>query len=141
MFLPQLFQNVTCCHCYSPLSFDFTCIINHSKALCKQRSVAFSATNRAFVSQAGDLWLPLCEKPGSTGTVVKIFKVDIFKAEKTGNLRKFPEVNFLRRKSVPCRVAATQQVANRKKPEICQEKQNPGSIDFQCPGESKWAKR
>ena len=29
------------------------------------------------------------------------FKVDIFKAEKTGNLRKSTEVNFLRRKSVP----------------------------------------
>ena len=27
---------------------------------------------------------------------------------------------------------------DRKKPEICQEKQNPGSIDLQCPGESKW---
>ena len=97
------------------------------------------ATNRAFVIHSRDLWLPLCEKPGSTECVVrKIFKVDIFKAEKTGNLRKFTEVIFLRRKSVPCRVVATQQVANRKKPEICQEKQNPGSIVLQCPGESKW---
>ena len=28
--------------------------------------------------------------------------------------------------------------ANRKKAENPQEKQNPGSIDLQCPGESKW---
>jgi hypothetical protein len=42
--------------------------------------------------------------------------------EKTGNLRKFPEVNFLRRKSVPHRSAATRQVANRKKAENPLEK-------------------
>ena len=31
--------------------------------------------------------------------------------------------------------------AARKKAENPHEKQNPGSIDLQCPGESKWAKR
>ena len=64
--------------------------------------------------------------------------MDIFKAEKTGNLRKVPEVVFLRRKSVSCRHAATREVADRKKAENPHEKQNPGSIDLQCPGESKW---
>ena len=64
--------------------------------------------------------------------------MDIFKAEKTGNLRKVSEVVFLRRKSVSCRHAATREVADRKKAENPHEKQNPGSIDLQCPGESKW---
>ena len=41
------------------------------------------------------------------------FKVDIFKAEKTGNLRKVPEVVFLRRKSVPHRPAATREGSER----------------------------
>ena len=68
------------------------------------------------------------------------FKVDIFKAEKTGKLRKFTEAVVLRWKSVPQSAAATRQVANRKKAENPLEKQNPGSIDLQCPGESKWAK-
>ena len=68
----------------------------------------------------------------------EIFKVDIFKAEKTGNLRKSTEVDFWRLKSVPQRPAATRQVANRKNYHKSREKQNPGSIDLQCPGESKW---
>jgi len=38
------------------------------------------------------------------------------------------------------RHAATREVADRKKAENPHEKQNPGSIDLQCPGESKWAK-
>jgi len=66
------------------------------------------------------------------------FKVDIPAEEKTGKLRKFTEVVFLRRNSVSCRHAAAWQVAFRKKPENPHEKQNPGSIDLQCPGESKW---
>ena len=64
------------------------------------------------------------------------FKVDIFKAEKTGKLRKFTEAVFLRWKSVPQSAAATRQVANRKKAENPLEKQNPGSIALQCPGKS-----
>ena len=39
---------------------------------------------------------------------------------------------------MPHRRAATRKVANRKKVENPHEKQNPGSIDLQCPGESKW---
>ena len=56
------------------------------------------------------------------------FKVDIFKAEKTGNLRKLPEVGFLRRKSVPHRPAATREVANRKKTANSPKNEKPGSV-------------
>ena len=104
--------------------------------------------------------------------------MDIFKAEKAGNMRKFPEVIFsacqtsalatccnpagerMERQSgglLPKaeryeRVNRNEQCdrskgavrrlrlrnANRKESENPQEKQNPGSIDLQCPGESKW---
>ena len=37
-----------------------------------------------------------------------------------------------------CRHAATREVADRKKAENPHEKQYPGNIDLQCPGESKW---
>ena len=53
--------------------------------------------------------------------------MDIFKAEKTGKLRKSTEVGFLRRKSVPHRLATTRQVAFRKKAENLPEKAKPGS--------------
>ena len=53
--------------------------------------------------------------------------MDIFKAEKTGKLRKSTEVGFLRRKSVPHRPAATREVAYRKKAENLPEKAKPGS--------------
>ena len=56
-------------------------------------------------------------------------------------MRQYTEVVFLKRKSGPHRLAATGRVANRKKAENPHEKQNPGSIELQCPGESKWAKR
>jgi len=41
-------------------------------------------------------------------------KLDILKAEKSGNLRKNVEGDFSERKIVPCRRAATAQVAKRK---------------------------
>ena len=41
--------------------------------------------------------------------VTSNFKVDIFKAEKPGNLRKFTEADFLKRKSVPYWRIATRQ--------------------------------
>jgi hypothetical protein len=59
--------------------------------------------------------------------------------------RKKPEIYGYSRKwyfqvhrKVPHHHAATRQVADRKKAENPHEKQNPGSIDLQCPGESKW---
>jgi hypothetical protein len=66
------------------------------------------------------------------------FKVDIFKAEKTGKLRKFTEVVFLRRKSVSCRHAAAWQVAFRKKPANPPKMENPETQENQRFRESKW---
>ena len=96
-----------------------------------------------FVIRSGDLWLPGHREPRSTRSVVFLnslqhAKLDILKAEKSGNLRKNAEGDFSERKIVPCRRAATGKVANRKKAEKPQEKQNPESIDLQRPGESKW---
>ena len=62
------------------------------------------------------------------------FKVDIFKAEKTGKLRKFTEAVFLRWKSVPQSAAATRQVANRKKYHNCRKSKTPGALIYNVPG-------
>ncbi len=70
--------------------------------------------------------------------LLKDAKPDILKAEKPEICRKFRKWPFDTLRMVPCRRAATRQVAKRKKAENPQEKQNPGSIDLQCPGESKW---
>ena len=67
-----------------------------------------------------------------------IAKPDIFKAETSGKMWKIPEVVFSNGRTGAFPPAATPEVANRKKPEIQREKQKPGSIDLQCPGESKW---
>jgi len=52
-------------------------------------------------------------------------KLDILKAEKSGNLRKNAEGDFSERKIVPCRRTATREVAIRKKPEVSVEKAKP----------------
>ena len=60
-------------------------------------------------------------------------KVDIFKAEKAGKLRKFTEVVFFE-----AEIGALPPSCKPEKYHNSREKQNPGNIDLQCPGESKW---
>jgi hypothetical protein len=64
--------------------------------------------------------------------------VDIFKVEKTGSFREFTEKAFssLQQGALPLRCSL--EGCKPEKYHNSREKQNPGNIDLQCPGESKW---